>query len=88
MVTRPLLSTRLHTPGVPPENCVMTIILTQDAKMLRNPLTTEQKENRFFLLEFNDTGEGMNLNFKFSLKAMSYLENLKDCTRQVLKVFF
>ena len=45
-----------------PENCVMTKILTQDAKMLHYPLTTDQKENQFFFLgEFNDTGKGMNI---------------------------
>ena len=45
-----------------PENFVMTKILTQDAKMLHYPLTTDQKENYFFFLsEFNDTGKGMNI---------------------------
>ena len=33
-----------------PENCVMTKILTQDAKMLQYPLTMDQKENHFFCL--------------------------------------
>ena len=48
-----------------PENCVMTKILTQDAKMLHYPLTTDQKENQFFFLsEFNDTGKGMNIKLK------------------------
>ena len=44
-----------------PENCVMTKILTQDAKMSHYPSTTDQKENQFFFLsEFNDTGKTMN----------------------------
>ena len=48
-----------------PENCVMTKILTQDAKMLHYPLTTDQKENQFFFLsEFNDTGKRMNIKLK------------------------
>ena len=48
-----------------PENCVMTKILTQDAKMLPYPLTTDQKENQFFFLsEFNGTGKGMNIKLK------------------------
>ena len=48
-----------------PENCVITEILTQDAKMLHYPLTTDQKENQFFFLnEFNDTGEVMNMKLK------------------------
>ena len=48
-----------------PENCVMTKNLTQDAKMLHYPLTTDQKENQFFFLsEFNDTGKGKNIKLK------------------------
>ena len=48
-----------------PENCVMTKILTQDAKMLHYPLTTDQKENQFFFLsEFNDTWKGMTIKQK------------------------
>ena len=48
-----------------PENCVMTKILTQNAKMLHYPLTTDQKENQFFFLsKFNDTGKGMNIKLK------------------------
>ena len=48
-----------------PENCVMTKILTQDAKLLHYPLTTDQNENQFFFLsEFNDTGKGMNIKLK------------------------
>ena len=48
-----------------PENCVMTKILTQDAKMLHFPLRTDQKENQFFFLsEFNNTGKGMNIKLK------------------------
>ena len=48
-----------------PENCVMTKILTQDAKMLHYTLTTDQKENQFFSLsELNDTGKGMNIKLK------------------------
>ena len=48
-----------------PENCVMTKILIQDAKMLHYPLTTDQKENQFFFLsEFNNTGKGMNIKLK------------------------
>ena len=48
-----------------PENCVMTKILTQDAKMLHYFLTMDQKENQFFFLsEFNDTGKGMNIKLK------------------------
>ena len=31
-----------------PKNCVMTKILTQDARMLHYPLTTDQKESQFF----------------------------------------
>ena len=47
------------------EKCVMTKILTQDAKMLHYPLTTDQKENQFFFLrEFNDTAKGMNIKLK------------------------
>ena len=69
------------------ESCVMTKILTKDAKMLHYPLTTDQKENQFFFVsDFNDTGKGMIIKLKVSLKAMSYMENPKDCTRQVLKV--
>ena len=45
-----------------PENCVMTKLLTQDAKMLHYPSTTGQKENQFlFPSEFNDSGNGMNI---------------------------
>ena len=56
-------------------------------KMLHYPLTTDQKENQFFFLsEFNDTGKGMNIKLEVFLKAMSYVENLKDCKRQTLKV--
>ena len=41
---------------------VMTKTLTQDAKMLHYPLTTDQKVNQFFFLsELNDTGKGMNI---------------------------
>ena len=48
-----------------PENCVMTEILTQDAKMLHYLLTTDQKESQFFVLsEFNDTGKGMKIKLK------------------------
>ena len=47
-----------------PENSVMTKILTQIAKMLHCLLTTDQKENQFFLSEFNDTGKGMNIKLK------------------------
>ena len=48
-----------------PENCVMTKNLTQDAKMLYYPLTTDQKENHFFFLsEFNDPRKGMNKKLK------------------------
>ena len=46
------------------ENSVMTKILTQNAKMLHCLLTTDQKENQFFLSEFNDTGKGMNIKRK------------------------
>ena len=53
-----------HT-GDPPENCVLTKILLQDAKMLHYPLTTDQKENQFFFSsELNDTGKGMNTKLK------------------------
>ena len=47
-----------------PESCVMTKVLTQNAKMLLYPLTADEKENQFFFFsEFNDTIEnGMNLN--------------------------
>ena len=45
-----------------PENCVMSKFLTQDAKVLHYPLTTDQKENQFlFLSEFNKTAKGMNV---------------------------
>ena len=48
-----------------PENCVMTKVLTQDAKMFHYPLTTEYMENQFFFPgEFNDTGKGMNIKLK------------------------
>ena len=48
-----------------PENCVMTKNVTQDAKMLHYPLSTDQKENQFFFLsEFNDTGKGVNIKLK------------------------
>ena len=48
-----------------PEIYVMTKILTQDAKMLHYPLTTDQKENQFFFLsELNDTEKGMNIKLK------------------------
>ena len=44
---------------------MITKILTQDAKMLHYPLTTDQKENQFFFLsEINDTGKGMNKKLK------------------------
>ena len=47
------------------ENGVITKILTQDAKILHYPLTTDQKENQFFFLsEINDTGKGMNIKLK------------------------
>ena len=65
----------------------MTKILTEDSKMFHYPLATDHKENHFFFLsELNDTGEGMNIKFRISLKAMNYVENLKGCTRQILKV--
>ena len=61
-------------------------MLTQDAKMLHYPLTTDQKENQlFFLSEFNDTGKGMNK--KLKVFPESYVENLRDPTKQILKVF-
>ena len=48
-----------------PESCVMTKILTQDAKVLHYLLTTDQKESQFFFLsEFNNAGKGMNIKFK------------------------
>ena len=48
-----------------PEKCVLTKILTQDAKMLHYPLTTDQKENQFFFRsEYNDTGKGMKIKLK------------------------
>ena len=48
-----------------PENFVMAKFLTQDAKMLHYALTTDQKENQFFLLsEFNDTRKGRNIKLK------------------------
>ena len=48
-----------------PENCVMTKILTQEAKMLKYPLSTNRNENQFFLIsEYNETGKGMNLKIK------------------------
>ena len=41
-----------------PENCVLTKILTQDAKMLHYPLSTDQREKQFLSLsEINDTGK-------------------------------
>ena len=44
-----------------PEECVVTNVLAQDAKMLHFPLTTVQKDNHFFYLsEFNDTGNWLN----------------------------
>ena len=43
----------------------MTKTLTQNAKMLHYPLTTDQKENHFFFpSEFNDTGKAMNILFE------------------------
>ena len=43
----------------------MTKSFTQDTEMLPYPLTTDQKENQFFLLsENNDTGKGMNIKLK------------------------
>ena len=72
-----------------PENCVMTKNLTQDAKMLHYPLTTDHNENQFFFLsELNDIGKGMNIKLKVFLESMSYVENPTDCTRQILKVCF
>ena len=48
-----------------PENCVMTKILTQEAKMLKYPLSSNRNENQFFLIsEYNETGKGMNLKIK------------------------
>ena len=48
-----------------PEKCVMTKILTQDAKVLHYSLTTDQKESQFFFLgEFNDTRKGTNMKLK------------------------
>ena len=48
-----------------PESCVMTKILTQDAKMFQYPLTTDQKKNQFFFSsESNDTGKRVNTKFK------------------------
>ena len=45
-----------------PEKCVMTKILTQDAKVLHYSLTTDQKESQFFFLgKFNHTRKGMNM---------------------------
>ena len=47
------------------EICMMTKILTQDARLFYYPLTTDQKESQFlFLCEFNDTGKRMNKKFK------------------------
>ena len=43
----------------------MTKLLTHVGKRLRYPLTTDQKENQFFIVsEFNDTGEGMSIKLK------------------------
>ena len=48
-----------------PKNCVTTKIFSQDATLLPYPLTADQKENQFFfLIEFNDTGKGMNKKLK------------------------
>ena len=45
-----------------PENCAIAKNLTQAAKMLHYPLTTHQKEDKFFFLsEFNKTNEEMNI---------------------------
>ena len=58
------------------ENCVMTKVLTQEAK----------KENQFlFLSEVNDTGKGTNK--KLKVLPESYVENLRDPRKQTLKVF-
>ena len=47
------------------KNCAMTKILTEDAKMLHYTLTTDQNETQFyFLSEFNDSGEGINIKLK------------------------
>ena len=51
----------------------MTKSLTQDAKLLHYPLTTDQKENEFFLSEINDTGKGMNI------KLEVFPENFELC---------
>ena len=50
------------------ENCVLTKLLTQDARMLHYLLTTDRRENQFLLLsdfnDNNDTGKGMNTKLK------------------------
>ena len=48
-----------------PEYCVMTKMVTKDAKMLHRLLTRYRKENQFFFLsEFNDTGKEMTTKLK------------------------
>ena len=43
----------------------MTKILTQEAKMLKCPLTTDRNENQFVIVsEYNETGKRMNLKIK------------------------
>ena len=53
-----------------PANCAMTKNLTNYAKMLHYPLTTDQKEDLFFFpSEFNDTGKGMKKHLMVSLES-------------------
>ena len=59
-----------------PEISVLTKILTQDAKMLHYPLTTDQREKQFLSLsEFNDTGK------KINIKHKVFPENYELCEK-------
>ena len=57
-------STHLHIPGIL-QKVIWWQRFSRDAKMLHYPLTRDQKQNQFFFLsEFNDTAEEMNIKLK------------------------
>ena len=54
-----------------PENCVLPKNLIQNATMIHDILTTDQKENQFvFLYELNGTGKRLNIKFRVFLESI------------------
>ena len=68
-----------------PENWVTTKIFEHDTKNSLYPLTTDQKENQFFLLsEYNDTGKWMNIKLKIFPESYQLCGN----SEKLYKTFF